>query len=38
MKPYLKWVMPAIQAVMTAVLLFMLITSRLLPAKYMESR
>ncbi len=35
MKPYLKWVMPGIQAVVTAVLLYMLISSRLLPSKYM---
>lgn len=35
MKTYLKWVMPGIQAVVTAVLLYLLITSRLLPAKYM---
>ena len=35
MKTYLKWVMPGIQAVVTAVLLYMLISSRLLPSKYM---
>ena len=35
MKSYLKWVMPGIQAVVTAVLLYMLVTSRLLPGKYM---
>ena len=35
MKPYLKWVMPGIQAVVTAVLLYMLISSRLLPSKFM---
>ena len=35
MKPYLKWVMPGIQAVVTAVLLFLLVASRLLPGKYM---
>ena len=34
MRSYLKWVMPAIQAVVTAVLLGMLITSKLLPGKY----
>ena len=35
MKLYLKWVMPGIQAVVTAVLLYMLITSKLLPGKYL---
>ena len=35
MKPYLKWIMPGIQAVVTAVLLYMLISSRLLPGKFM---
>ena len=35
MKTYLKWIMPGIQAVVTAVLLYMLISSRLLPSKYM---
>lgn len=35
MKLYLKWVMPGIQAVVTAVLLYMLITSKLLPGKFM---
>ena len=34
MKPYLKWIMPGIQAVVTAVLLYMLISSRLLPGKF----
>jgi hypothetical protein len=31
----LKWVLPGIQAVVSAVLLYMLISSRLLPGKYM---
>ena len=35
MKSYLKWIMPGIQAVVTAVLLYMLISSRLLPGKFM---
>ena len=35
MKSYLKWVMPGIQAVVTAVLLYLLVSSRLLPGKYM---
>ena len=35
MKSYLKWVLPGIQAVVTAVLLYMLVSSRLLPGKYM---
>ena len=35
MKLYLKWVMPGIQAVVTAVLLYMLITSKLIPGKFM---
>ena len=35
MKPYLKWVMPGIQAVVSAVLLYMLVSSRLLPGKFM---
>ena len=35
MKSYLKWVTPGVQAIMTAVLLFMLVTSKLLPGKYM---
>ena len=34
MKPYLKWIMPGIQAVVTAGLLYMLISSRLLPGKF----
>ena len=37
MKSYLKWVMPGIQAVVTAVLLYMLISSRLLPSKFMAA-
>lgn len=35
MKSYLKWVMPGVQAVVTAVLLFMLVSSKLLPGKYL---
>ena len=35
MKSYLKWVLPGIQAVVSAVLLYMLVSSRLLPGKYM---
>ena len=35
MRQYLKWVLPAVQAVITAVLLFMLVSSKILPAKYM---
>ena len=35
MKKYMKWLMPGVQAVLTAVLLFMLAESKLLPAKYM---
>ena len=35
MKSYLKWVMPGVQAVMTVILLFMLVTSKLLPGKYL---
>ena len=35
MKSYLKWVMPGVQAVITAVLLFMLVSSKLLPGKYL---
>ena len=35
LKSYLKWVMPGIQAVVTAVLLYLLVSSRLLPGKYM---
>lgn len=35
LKSYLKWVMPGVQAVITAVLLFMLVSSRLLPGKYL---
>ena len=35
MKPYLKWVMPGVQAIITAVLLFMLVSSRLLPGKFL---
>ena len=35
MRQYLKWVLPAVQAMITAVLLFMLVSSKILPAKYM---
>ena len=35
MKSYLKWVMPGVQAIVTAVLLFMLASSKLLPGKYL---
>ena len=35
MKAYLKWVMPVIQVVVTIVLLFILVSSRILPGKYM---
>ena len=35
LKSYLKWVMPGVQAVVTAVLLFMLASSKLLPGKYL---
>ena len=35
MKAYLKWVMPCVQAVISAVLMFMLVSSKLLPGKFL---
>ena len=35
MKTYLKWLIPAVQALITAALMWMLVTSGLLPGKYM---
>ena len=35
MEKVLRWAMPAVQTVVSAVLLFLLISSRLLPGKYM---
>lgn len=37
LKAYLKWLIPAVQAVITAALIWMLVSSRLLPGKYMAA-